>query len=337
MKLPQTMHAMVLNSAGSDLKYVEAPLPKIRKGQVLIKVIACGICRTDLHIIDGELNQAKFPLIPGHEVVGQVVKLGVGVGRLRMGDTVGLAWLGRTCGTCRFCRQQKENLCERAVFTGYTMDGGYATYVAAWDQFCYLLPATLATPNTAPLMCAGLIGYRSYRMIEERAKSIGIYGFGAAGHIVLQIAKHQKKRVYAFTRAGDNETQAFALKLGATWAGGSQQTISKKLDAAIIFAPDGSLIPKALSDVDKGGRVICGGIHMTDIPSFSYNILWGERSLHSVANLTRADGHSLLQLAVEIPLIPSVELFDLKDANKAIDRLRKGKVKGAAVLVMPAK
>lgn len=334
MKLPQTMHAMVLYSSKSKLKYTEVPLPEIKEGQVLIKVIACGMCRTDLHIIDGELDKAKFPLILGHEIIGQVVKLGSSTSILKVGDHVGLAWLAYTCGTCKFCKQEKENLCEHPEFTGYTVDGGYATYTAAWEQFCYPLPPIFATPAAAPLMCAGLIGYRSYRMIEETAMHIGIYGFGAAGHIVSQLASYQGKNVYAFTREGDEKTQSFALEMGAVWAGDSLQSPPEKLDGAIIFAPTGSLVPKALIDVDKGRKVICGGIHMTDIPSFPYEILWEERSIHSVANLTRADGRGMLKLAAEIPIIPSVQLFDLKDANKAVDGLRNGRVKGAAVLVM---
>jgi propanol-preferring alcohol dehydrogenase len=332
---PSTMLAMVLDQPGQPLTLKTLPRPAPAGGQVLVKVLACGVCRTDLHILDGELTQPKLPLIPGHEIVGIVAQTGSGVTRLKPGDTVGIPWLGYTCGQCKYCRNGQENLCERAAFTGYTMDGGYATYTVAWEQFCFLLPTLYASPAGAPLLCAGLIGFRSYRMVMEKAQTIGIYGFGAAAHIVIQVAVYQGKKVYAFTRPGDTATQAFAMKLGAVWAGDSLQTPPQPLDAAIIFAPDGALIPKALTDTDKGGQVICGGIHMSDIPSFPYRLLWGERTIHSVANLTREDGNLFLQLAPQIPVKTTTQLFELHQANEALSQLRSGKIKGAAVLVMP--
>lgn len=302
--------------------------------QVLIKVIACGICRTDLHIIDGELTHPKLPLIPGHEIVGIIAKAGNSVQKLREGDLVGVPWLGYTCGYCKYCRQGRENLCEKAGFTGYTFDGGYAEYTVANAQYCFPLPSLYGNASGAPLLCAGFIGYRSYHMIPEKAINIGIYGFGAAAHILIQVALFQHKRIFAFTRDNDMEAQHFAMKLGAVWAGNSTQPSPEKLDAAIIFAPVGSLVPKALQDTDKAGIVICGGIHMSDIPSFPYTLLWEERTICSVANLTRNDGEALLQIATEIPVRTKTTSYNLSKANEALNDLRNGNIHGAAVLVM---
>ncbi|HWB27160.1 MAG TPA: zinc-dependent alcohol dehydrogenase family protein [Chitinophagaceae bacterium] len=334
MNLPATMQAMVLNAAHAPLVYTTLPVPIPADDEVLVKVIACGICRTDLHVVDGELLHAKLPLIPGHEIVGLVVKTGKNVRALQTGDLIGIPWLGYTCGHCKYCLQGQENLCENAGFTGYTIDGGYAEYTVANEKYCFKLPLAYANASGAPLLCAGLIGYRSYSMIKPGAVNIGIYGFGAAAHILIQVALHQHKNVYAFTRDGDVDAQQFALQCGAVWAGGSAQTPPVKLDAAIIFAPVGALVPKALQDVDKGGEVVCGGIHMSDIPSFSYDILWEERVLRSVANLTRADGDNFLQLAPQIPVRTQIQLYKLNEANEALNALRSGDVKGAAVLVM---
>lgn len=288
----------------------------------------------DLHIIDGELGQPKLPLIPGHEIVGVVAGTGDRVENLIVGQMVGIPWLGYTCGQCKYCQRGQENLCDDALFTGYTIDGGYAEYTLANQQFCFPIAAMYGNAMGAPLLCAGLIGYRSYNMIEKNAEKIGIYGFGAAAHILIQVAIYQGKKIYAFTRDGDKKAQQFALNLGATWAGDSTQNPPDKLDAAIIFAPAGNLVPKALADVDKGCSVICGGIHMSDIPSFPYDILWGERIVRSVANLTRKDGYEFLKLAPLIPLKTETQLFQLHEANEALENLRKGKIQGAAVLVM---
>lgn len=329
-----TMRAMVLEGPGQPLILKELPVPGADAGQVLIKVIACGICRTDLHVIDGELTQPKLPLVPGHEIIGTVVAVGAGVTGITVNDLVGVPWLGYTCGTCKYCRQNKENLCENARFTGYTIDGGYAEYTVAYSKYCFLLADRYRDPASAPLLCAGLIGFRSYRMIDLAAKNIGMYGFGAAAHILIQIAKVQNKRVFAFTRDNDIASQDFARNLGAYWVGGSSDAPPEKLDASIIFAPAGELIPKALEDLDKGGTVICGGIHMSQIPAFSYDLLWEERIVRSVANLTRADGLDFFQLLRSVPVHTQTELFPLAQANVAIDRLRKGQINGAAVLVM---
>ena len=328
------MHAMVLESVRQPLVYKTIPIPHPSPEQVLIKVIACGVCRTDLHVVDGELENPKLPLIPGHEIVGEVVQSGDEVTHLKEGDIIGVPWLGYACGRCPYCTRGQENLCENAGFTGYTIDGGYAEYTVAHHQFCFPLATQYANASGAPLLCAGLIGYRSYGMISENANKIGIYGFGAAAHILIQVAIYQKKKIYAFTREGDIAAQDFARSLGATWAGDSLQPSPEKLDAAIIFAPVGSLIPKALQDTDKGGVVICGGIHMSDIPSFPYRILWEERSVRSIANLTRKDGETFLNLAPKIPIQTETQLFSLQDANKALEFLRKGKIQGAAVLMM---
>ncbi|SFH15434.1 alcohol dehydrogenase, propanol-preferring [Pontibacter chinhatensis] len=326
------MQAMVLERPGGPLKYKTVPVPQPAPGQVLIQVKACGVCRTDLHILDGELDKPKLPLIMGHEIVGIVVGTGPRVATVKLGDAVGVPWLGYTCGRCRYCLKGKENLCENAAFTGYTLDGGYAEYTVADERYCFKLSGE-ATPATAPLLCAGLIGYRSYSMMGEGVEKLGIYGFGAAAHILIQVALFEGKKVYAFTRAGDVEAQEFARSLGAVWAGDSTQPAPQPLDAAIIFAPVGAVVPKALQDVDKGGVVVCGGIHMSDIPAFPYRILWEERVLLSVANLTRSDGARFLPLAAQVPVQTEVQLYPLLQANVALEDLRQGKVRGAAVLV----
>ena len=332
--LPGTMKAMVLETPGHALVLKTVPLPVASTGQVLVKIIACGVCRTDLHIMDSELAHPKLPLIPGHEIVGTVVLTGSGVTTLKTGDVVGIPWVGYTCGHCRYCLKQQENLCENALFTGYTTDGGYAEYTVAYPDYCFPLASMYSNPSGAPLLCAGLIGYRSYGMIGPGVERLGIYGFGAAAHILIQVALHQGKKVYAFTRDGDLESQAFAVRLGAIWAGGSSESPPERLDAAIIFAPAGDLVPKALKDVDKAASVVCGGIHMSDIPAFSYDLLWEERIIRSVANLTRKDGHEFLGLAAQVPVKTDTRLFPLAEANEALAALRKGEIHGAAVLVM---
>ena len=334
MDLPEKMRAMVLTAPGQPLRLVQMPVPQPGPDQVLIRVHACGVCRTDLHIVDGELTQPKLPLVPGHEIVGAVVRVGEHVARFRVGDRVGVPWLGRTCGECRYCRQGRENLCDHALFTGYTMDGGYAEYTLADQQYCFRLPETYGDVQAAPLLCAGLIGYRSYRMTGEGVKRLGIYGFGAAAHIIAQIAVHQGKQVYAFTRPGDAASLEFARRLGAVWAGDSTQLPPEELDAAIIFAPVGSLLPAALRATAKGGVVVCGGIHMSDIPSFAYRLLWEERVVRSVANLTRRDGEELLAIAPLARVKTEVEIFPLEQANDALERLRRGQLQGAAVLTV---
>ncbi|HTI58734.1 zinc-dependent alcohol dehydrogenase family protein [Mucilaginibacter sp.] len=331
------MKAMVLEKPGQALTLKELPVPVPAAGQVLIRVLACGICRTDLHVMDGELTEPKLPLIPGHEIIGTVAAVGAGVDAISVNDLVGVPWLGYTCGKCRYCKKGKENLCENAKFTGYTIDGGYAEYTVAYEQYCFKLSDQYHNAASAPLLCAGLIGFRSYHMIDAGAKNIGMYGFGAAAHILIQIAKAQDKKVFAFTRDGDVKSQSFARDLGAFWVGGSSDTPPGKLDAAIIFASAGELIPKALQDVDRGGTVICGGIHMSEIPAFSYDLLWEERVVRSVANLTRQDGLDFFDLLKSITVNTQTELYPLSQANEAIARLRKGLVKGAAVLVMDAK
>ena len=311
---------------------MEVPVPQARPDQVLLRVHACGVCRTDLHIVDGELAAPKLPLILGHEIAGTVVQVGDRVTRFAVGDRVGVPWLGYTDGTCRYCRRGQENLCDHALFTGYTLDGGYAEYMVAYEKYSFHLPDTYDDFHVAPLLCAGLIGYRTYRMAGEDVERLGIYGFGAAAHILAQIAAHQGKRIYAFTRPGDVEGQAFARRLGAVWAGGSDEQPPEKLDAALIFAPAGPLIVEALRATDKGGSVVSGGIHMSDIPTFPYRLLWEERQIRSVANLTRRDGDEFLTLAKNIPLHTEVEVFPLGQANEALERLRAGKIEGAAVL-----
>jgi propanol-preferring alcohol dehydrogenase len=334
MELPLTINAMVLEKPKDPLVLKTLPLPLPLPQQVLIKVIACGVCRTDLHIIDGELSHPKLPLIPGHEIVGVVALTGNKVMNLKEGDLVGVPWLGYTCGKCKYCLNEQENLCDNAGFTGYTIDGGYAEYTVANEQFCFPLSTLYGNASGAPLLCAGLIGYRSYSMVNKSAGNIGIYGFGAAAHILIQVAIFQGKKIFAFTRDGDNDAQKFALQLGAVWAGNSSEPSPKKLDAAIIFAPVGSLVPKALQDIDKGGVVVCGGIHMTDIPSFSYSILWNEKIIRSVANLTRKDGDAFLKIAPQVPVRTEIKTYHLSKANEALNDLRNGNLHGAAVLVM---
>jgi propanol-preferring alcohol dehydrogenase len=333
MQIPKTMYAMVLQTPGEPLVHMDVPVPEPGPDQVLIKVRACGVCRTDLHVVDGELPDPKLPIIPGHEIAGTVVRAGKDVDSFAVGDRIGVPWLGYTCNRCSFCRSGRENLCDRPEFTGYTLDGGYAEYVVADKRYCFALPDGYSDAAAAPLLCAGLIGYRSYRMAGENAERIGIYGFGGAAHIVAQIAVYQGKRVYAFTRPGDRGAQEFALSLGAVWAGDSTRMPPELLDAALIFAPVGSLVPAALKAVAKGGIVVCGGIHMSDIPSFPYRILWEERIVRSVANLTRRDGQELLAIAPKIPVRTEIEEFPLKEANTALSRLRDGKLQGAAVLI----
>ena len=334
MVVPASMQAMVLDKPGAPLRLVVMPVPEPSPGQVLVKVKACGVCRTDLHVVDGELPHPKLPLVPGHEIVGTVVRTGKKVTTLKPGDVVGIPWMGYTCGTCRYCLRQQENLCEKALFTGYTLDGGYAEYTVAYEQYCFPLAAQYAGPEGAPLLCAGLIGYRSFTMTGPDVRRLGIYGFGAAAHILIQVARHRGIEVYAFTRDGDQASQAFALRMGAAWAGDASARPPAILDAAIIFAPAGELVPAALQSVDKGGAVVCGGIHMSDIPSFPYRLLWEERIIRSVANLTRKDGQDFLRLAPEIPIHAETQHFPLSHANEALDALRKGRIKGAAVLVM---
>lgn len=328
------MKAMVLEKPGQPLVLKKLSLPVPLADQVLVKVIACGVCRTDLHIADGELTEPKLPLIPGHEIIGMVAQTGNKVTRLKEGMVVGIPWLGHTCGNCRYCAKDQENLCEHALFTGYTIDGGYAEYTIAWEDFCFPLADQYTNPSGAPLLCAGLIGYRSYTKIGSHVIHLGIYGFGAAAHILIQLAVKQGKKVYAFTRDGDTEAQDLARKLGATWAGASSQSAPVKMDAAIIFAPAGHLVIKALEDIDKGGFVVCGGIHMSDIPAFPYRLLWEERVIRSVANLTRKDGIEFLNLAATVPVKTETQLYSLEKANEAMQDLRSGRVKGAAVLVM---
>lgn len=327
------MKAMVFQQAQAPLQLMEVPIPQPQEGQMLIRVRACAVCRTDLHVVDGELPDPKLPLIPGHEIVGQVEKLGLGVSGFQVGDRVGIPWLGWTCGGCRYCDQGEENLCDAARFTGYTLDGGYAEYTVADERFCIAIPDSYSAAEAAPLLCAGLIGYRTLKKAEG-ASRIGIYGFGAAAHIVAQVALYQGKEIYAFTRPGDQKGQEFARSLGAHWAGGSDQASPVELDAALLFAPVGALVPAALRSIRKGGVVVCGGIYMSDIPSFPYEILWGERKVVSVANLTREDGEEFMRIAPQIPVKTTIELFDLSDANEALDGLRAGKIEGAAVLTM---
>ena len=333
MQVPQTMHAMVLETPRQPLVHLEIPVPKAGPDQVLIKVQACGVCRTDLHLVDGELPDPKLPVIPGHEIVGTVVAKGENAKSFAVGDRIGVPWLGYTCAQCHYCRSGRENLCDQPKFTGYTLDGGYAEYAVADMRYCFSLPGEYSDAAAAPLLCAGLIGYRSYRMAGDGVKRLGIYGFGGAAHIIAQVAAFQGKQVFAFTRPGDSAAQQFARRLGAVWAGDSAEMPPEPLDAAIIFAPVGSLVPAALKAVVKGGMVVCGGIHMSDIPSFPYSILWEERTVCSVANLTRKDGEELLSIAPKVPVTTEVEEFPLKAANQALDHLREGKLQGAAVLI----
>jgi alcohol dehydrogenase, propanol-preferring len=319
---------MVLEAPGSPLQLSDLPDPEPGPGEVLLEVAACAVCRTDLHILDGELDRPKLPLVPGHQIVGRVA---AGGERFQPGERVGVPWLGWTDGVCRYCRSGRENLCDRASFTGYDRDGGYAELAVADERFCFPLPEGYPDLQAAPLLCAGLIGYRTLTMAGD-AERLGIYGFGAAAHIVCQVAVHQGRRVFAFTRADDSATQAFALELGAEWAGDALGPPPEELDAALIFAPAGELVPAALKAVAKGGTVVCGGIHMSDIPSFPYELLWGERVLRSVANLTRADGEEFLALAPQVPVRTEVETHPLEQAGEALERLRAGAFRGAAVV-----
>ncbi len=327
------MRAMRLERPGAPLVLAELPIPTPGVGQVLVRVHACGICRTDLHIVDGELDRPKLPLIPGHQVVGRVASLGPGVTAVTVGERVGIPWLGGTCGRCGQCRAGRENLCEQALFTGYQIDGGFAEYCLADARFCFPIPEGYPDLQAAPLLCAGLIGYRSLRMAGE-GTLVGIYGFGAAAHIVTQVAVWQGRQVFAFTRPGDTKAQAFARRMGACWAGAADQLPPQGLDSAIIFAPAGELVPAALRAVRPGGRVVCGGIHMSVIPSFPYDLLWGERSISSVANLTRQDGEEFLALAPQVPVQTKVTAYPLEQANQALHDLRSGRLTGAGVLVV---
>ena len=331
--LPETMRAMLFEAPGKPLRLAALPVPRPGPGEVLVKVEACGVCRTDLHLIGGELPDPKRPVVPGHEIVGRIAALGEGVIGFRPGERVGIPWLGWTCGVCRYCRAGRENLCEKALFTGYTRDGGYAEFTIADARYCFPLADSSDPADAAPLLCAGLIGYRSLRMAGE-GETLGLYGFGAAAHIVAQVARHEGWRLFAFVKPGDEAAKAFARSLGAEWAGGSDEAPPELLDAAIIYAPAGPLVPAALKAVAPGGRVVCAGIHMSDIPSFPYDILWRERSIHSVANLTRADGAEFLALAPEVPVVTTVETLPLDRANEALARLRDGCLTGAAVLTM---
>jgi propanol-preferring alcohol dehydrogenase len=325
------MRAMVLKRPGEPLRMLEVPDPEPGPGQVLLKVHVCGVCRTDLHLVDGELPDPKLPVVPGHQIVGTVAATGPGVTRHAVGDRVGVPWLGWTCGECRYCTSGRENLCDFARFTGYTLDGGYAEATVADERYCFPIPAGYPDLSAAPLLCAGLIGYRSYRMTGD-AEVLGFYGFGAAAHLIAQVAVHDGKRVFAFTRPGDVEGQAFSREMGAAWAGGTDETPPEELDAAIIFAPAGELVPLALRTLRKGGSVVCAGIHMSDIPSFPYDILWGEREVRSVANLTRADGEAFLQITPQVPVRSEVTVYPLERANEALNDLRAGHLTGAAVL-----
>lgn len=329
------MRAMIMTEPGRPLQAMDWPIPEPGLGEVQIRVRACGVCRTDLHLLDGELPEPKRPLVLGHQIVGVVTKLGPGVDRVAVGDRVGVPWLGWTCGACRYCLSGRENLCDAARFTGYQIDGGYAEYAVADVRYCFSLPAGYPDLQVAPLLCAGLIGYRALRLAGD-AERLGLYGFGAAAHIVAQVARWRGQQVYAFTRPDDREGQRFARELGAVWAGGSDQRPPVPLDAAIIFAPVGALVPAALEVVAKGGIVVCAGIHMSDIPPLPYRSLWGERMLRSVANLTRSDGEEFLALAPQVPIRTVVQTYELEDANQALEDLRAGRIHGAAVLVVDA-
>jgi propanol-preferring alcohol dehydrogenase len=320
----RAVRAMVLHRAGEPLRLEELPVPEPSPGQVRLRVLACGVCRTDLHVVDGELPNPKLPLVPGHQIVG----IDEASGR-----RLGVPWLGRTCGECRYCASGRENLCERARFTGYDLDGGYAEYAVADERFCFPIPEGYPDGQAAPLLCAGLIGYRSLRLAGD-GERLGLYGFGAAAHIVAQVAKHEGRRLFAFVRAGDEHAAAFARELGAEWAGDSLEPGPEELDAAIVFAPAGELVPAALRATARGGTVVCAGIHMSDIPSFPYELLWQERVLRSVANLTRRDGEAFLALAPRIPVRTEVETYPLEEANLALERLRAGEVRGAATLTL---
>ena len=325
------MRAMAFHRVRQPLALEDRLTPEPGAGEVLIRISACGVCRTDLHIVDGELSQPRLPLVPGHEAVGRIERLGAGVNGLGEGQRVGMPWLGWTCGACRYCRSGRENLCPDAAFNGYTRDGGYADYALADARYCFPVGGDLTDAEAAPLLCAGLIGYRSLRMAGD-ADSVGLYGFGAAAHIVAQVARHEGRRVFAFVRRGDEEARSFALSLGAAWAGWSDEAPPEPLEAAILYAPVGALVPAALGAVAPGGIVVCAGIHMSDIPSFAYDLLWQERRVVSVANLTRADGAAFLPLAAEIPIRPAVQTMPLEKADEALAALRDGAVSGAVVL-----
>jgi alcohol dehydrogenase, propanol-preferring len=331
--MPQLMRAMVLERQGEPLRLTQLSVPEPKPGQVLLRVLACGVCRTDLHVVDGDLREPKLPLIPGHQIVSSVAATGAGVTGLRPGDRIGVPWLGGSCGACDYCGSGQENLCDAARYTGYQLDGGFAEYCVADTQFCFPIPAGYPDLQAAPLLCAGLIGYRALRMAGA-ARRLGFYGFGAAAHILVQVARFQQREVYALTSPGDTAAQQFALGLGAVWAGGSDAQPPVELDAAIIFAPLGGLVPAALRAVRKGGVVVCAGIHMSDIPSFPYSVLWGERTLCSVANLTRRDGEEFLALAPQVPVRTQAQAYPLERANDALDDLRHGRFTGAAVIVL---
>ncbi len=326
------MRAMVLEEKNGPLLLQDLPIPTAGPGELLLKVKACGICRTDLHVVDGELTEPVLPLVPGHQIVAIVENTGAGVSGFKPGQRVGVPWLGGSCGQCWYCNHDKENLCDGARYTGYQVNGGFAEYTVASAAYCFALPPAYNDLQAAPLLCAGLIGYRAYRLVED-CQRIGLYGFGAAAHILIQVARYNHQQIYAFTREGDQEAQTFAMELGAAWAGDSLQPPPQALDGAIIFAPEGKLVPQALRAVRKGGRVVCAGIHMSDIPSFPYDILWGEREICSVANLTRRDGEEFLPLAARIPVETTVHTYALEQANEALDDLRHGRFSGAAVLV----
>ena len=332
MTMPSMMRAMVLHAPGEALRAETRAVPRPGPEGVLLRVLACGICRTDLHVVDGELREPRLPLVPGHQIVGEVVACGARVAGFAAGERIGVPWLGGSCGDCDFCRAGEENLCDGAVYTGYQVDGGFAQYCVADARYCFAIPPGFDAVQAAPLLCAGLIGYRSYRPARA-ARRIGFYGFGAAAHILVQVARHHGQEVYAFTRPGDHEAQDFARRLGAVWAGDSSAPTPVALDAAIIFAPEGELVPRALRAVRKGGRVICAGIHMSDIPSFAYADLWGERHIESVANLTRRDGEEFLPLAAALPVRTEVHRYALADVNRALDDLRAGRFTGAAVVI----
>ncbi len=332
MARKKTMRAMVLEEQRAPLREKEVPVPEPSQEQVLIRVLACGVCRTDLHIADGDLKEPKLPLIMGHQIVGEVVGKGAEVERFAEGDRIGVPWLGYTDGTCRFCRRDQENLCDNALFTGYSIDGGYAEYAVADQRYCFPIPRNYGNEEAAPLLCAGLIGYRSYRLAGDDVKRYGFYGFGASAHLLAQLAVYQGKEIYALTRPGDTKSQEFARSLGAVWAGPSDEMPPQKLDAAILFAPVGDLVPAALRALEKGGSVVSAGIHMSDIPSFPYHILWEERTVRSVANLTRRDGDEFLELAGKAHIKAEVQVYPLEKANEALDAIRSGSLEGAAVL-----
>lgn len=329
------MKAMILDAQRQALRQTELPRPAPADDEILLRVRACGVCRTDLHVMDGDLREPKLPLILGHEIVGTVVEKGAKVERFSLGDRVGVPWLGRTCGHCGYCTSGRENLCDEAQFTGYTLDGGYAEFALADARYCFALPDAYADAEAAPLLCAGLIGYRALAAAGD-ARRIGIYGFGAAAHIIAQVARWQRREIYAFTRPGDMDGQCFARELGAGWAGDSSAAPPQEMDAAILFAPVGALIPQALRHTAKGGTVVCAGIHMSNVPEFPYSILWGERSVRSIANLTRRDGEAFLDIAPRAGVKVQVETFPLASANEALRRLASGQVRGAAVLLMDA-